>query len=102
MTQLDLNEIVDLAMKDPRISGCIVSNLHGDQSAERHRGQETLSLSWYDRGDCRRCTIVAEERSAKMVAQVDLGENATLRVDAFRPCRITVAHEEGFLSLVLL
>ena len=33
------------------------------------------------------------------LVQVDIHENATVRVDVFEPCRVTVSPEEGFLCL---
>ena len=81
MTQLELNEIVENALNDARISGCIASNFREDlAAAERHRDGEELSIRWHDRGDGRRCTIFAGEVQPYPLAQVDLGENASLRI----------------------
>ncbi len=100
MTQLELNEIVEHALNDARISGCIASNFREDlAAAERHRDGEKLSIRWHDRGDGRRCTIFAGEVQPYPLAQVDLGENASLRIETFAPCRVTVSQEEGFLCL---
>ena len=100
MTQLELNEIVDQKMRDPQISGCIVSNVRGDRTTEqRHRDQSKLGIAWHDCGDFLRCTIMANDDLRRPVAQVDLQENATVRIETFQPCRVTISHEEGFLCL---
>jgi hypothetical protein len=54
---------------------------------------------WEHSGDFWRCIIFAAEDHIQRLAQVDIHENATVRVDAFEPCRVTVSPEEGFLCL---
>ncbi len=99
MTPLELHEIVDQRMNDPRIFGCIVSNLRSSQAAEqRHHGDGKLKIEWRDCGDFWQCTI-ADDGQAKPLANVDLHENATVRIETFAPCRVTISHEEGFLCL---
>jgi len=58
-----------------------------------------LSVSWQDSGDFWRCIIFSEENPASRVAQIDLHENSTVRIDVFEPCRLTISPEEGFLCL---
>ncbi len=100
MTQTELSEIVDAAMSNPRVSACIAGNFREDRAtAEGHREGGRLTITWQDRGDCRRCTIVSEESAEMPVARIDLGEDATVRLEAYVPCRVTVSNEEGFLCL---
>ncbi len=100
MTQVELSEIVDSTMSNPRVSACIVSNFRENRAtAEGHREGGKLSIDWQDRGDYRRCTIICEEVSAAPVARIDLGEDATVRLETYMPCRVTVSNEEGFLCL---
>ena len=100
MTQRELCEIVDKKMSDPSISGCIVSNFRGDLATEqRHRDGKKLRIAWHERGDFQRCVVLADEGLARPLAQMDLGENATVRIETYGPCRVIISHEEGFLCL---
>jgi hypothetical protein len=98
MTSLELAEIVEQRMDDPAVVGRLACNLRRNEPMEQcHRDERKLSISWQDSGDFWRCTIIAE--GAQRVAQVDLHENATVRIDVFEPCRVTVSPEDGILCL---
>ncbi len=104
MTQLELSEIAEEKMCDPSVSGCIVSSFRADHTGDsvveqRHRDGRTLALTWHDRGDFRRCIVLGGEALAQPVAQVDLCENQTVRMQIYEPCRVTISQEEGFLCL---
>ena len=100
MTQVELSEIVEATMSNPRVSACIAGNFREDRAtAEGHRAGGRLTMTWQDRGDCRRCTIVSEEGVPQTVARIDLSEDATVRLETYVPCRMTISKEEGFLCL---
>jgi hypothetical protein len=99
MTSLELKEIVDQRMMDATVLGRIACNLRSkDLVEQRHNDARTFDVSWNDDGDYWRCTVV-DHSSGKTLAQVDIHENLTVRVDALEPGRVTVSHEEGILCV---
>jgi hypothetical protein len=100
MTSLELNEIVDQRMNDPVVLGRLVCNLRrNDQVEQRHHDDREFSVNWQDAGDFWRCIVSSREDAGCRLAQVDLHENSTVRIDVFEPCRVTISPEEGFLCL---
>lgn len=100
MTALELSEIVDQRMADPRVLGRLACNLrNNDPVQQRHHDGRNFSLVWRDSGDSWRCTVYASDQKDLCVAQVDIHENATVRIEAYEPCRVTVSPEEGILCL---
>jgi hypothetical protein len=99
MTSSELKEIVDQRMADPQVVGRVACNLKSHDSVEqRHHDDRLFSVLWQDDGDYWRCTL-ADSASGKSLAQVDVHENATVRVDIFEPGRVTVSPEEGILCV---
>jgi hypothetical protein len=99
MTSLELNEIANQRLSDPKVLGRIVCNLRSDNLVQRHHDEQQYSASWQDSGDFWRCTIFAQADPSLRLAQVDIYQDATLRADLFEPARITVSHEEGILCI---
>ncbi len=100
MTSLELTEIVDQRMNDPAVLGRLACNLRrNDEVQQRHHDDRQFSVDWHDAGDFWRCTISSRENAARRLAQVDVHENSTVRIDAFEPCRVTISPEEGFLCV---
>jgi hypothetical protein len=89
MTSEQLKEIVDQRLRDPHVLGRIACNLREDQ--------HLFKVSWEDCGDFWRATVL-EDGGAKL-AQVDVHENGTTRVDAFAPARVTVSPDEELLCI---
>ncbi|NYF78112.1 hypothetical protein [Granulicella arctica] len=100
MTSQELTEIVDQRTTDPTVLGRLACNLRSnDLVVQRHHDNRTLSVAWQDSGDFWRCIITSNEKTNHPLAQVDVHENSTVRVDVFEPCRVTISPEEGFLCL---
>ena len=100
MTSLELTEIVDQRMADPAVLGRLACNLRsGDLIEQRHHDDRTLSLVWNDQGDSWRCTIYSSEKRERLIAQVEIHGNATVRVESYEPCRITISPEDDILCL---
>jgi len=100
MTSLELTEIVDQRTTDPAVLGRLACNLRSnDLVVQRHHDNRQLSVAWQDSGDFWRCTISSDRKTAHPLAQVDLHENSTVRIEIFEPCRVTISPEEGFLCL---
>ena len=98
MTTLDLTEIVEQRMSDPAVLGRIVGHLHHSDIEQRHHDSRTFHVEWNHFGDFWRCTVISDQTSAKL-AQVDLHDQTTVRVDAFEPCRVTISPEENLLCI---
>jgi len=100
VTSLELKEIVEERLSDPIVLGRLACNLHrSDLVEQRHHDGRRFSVAWHDSGDFWRCTIASDENAAHRLVQVDIHENATVRVDAFEPCRVTVSTEDGVLCI---
>jgi hypothetical protein len=70
-----------------------------DLVEQRHHDDRKLNISWQNSGDFWLCTIFSDEKTTTRLAQVDIHENATVRVEIFEPCHMTISPEEGFLCL---
>jgi hypothetical protein len=99
MTPLELNQIVEQRMDDPRVVGRIACNLRqSDSIVQRHHDGREFAVSWQYAGDCWRCTL-SDRESVERLAQVDLHENQTVRIEVDAACRVTVSPEDGILSV---
>jgi len=99
MTSQELTEIVNQRMTDPSVLGRLACNLRSnDLVLQRHHDDRQLSIAWQDCADFWRC-IVSDQTADHRVAQVDVHENSTVRVDVFEPCRVTISPEDGILCL---
>ena len=100
MTAQELSEIVDQRMADPTVLGRIACNLCvSDPLLQRHHDGKQYLVWWHDHGDFWRCTILPSDDPTHRLAQIDIHDNGTVRADVYEACRVTVAHEEGFLCL---
>jgi hypothetical protein len=100
MTQQELAEIVEQRMDDPFILGRLVCNLRSNEPVEqRHRDNRKLEIFWRDTGEFWRCTVFLDEKTDLCLAQIDLHNDATVRVESYEPCSITVSPEDGILCL---
>ncbi len=86
-------------MTDPSVLGRLACNLRSNDLVEqRHHDNKQLSTDWRDCGDFWRCTV-SEAKAVRPMAQVDLHENATVRIEVYEPCRVTISPEDGILCL---
>jgi hypothetical protein len=98
VTSSELKEIVDQRMTDPHVTGRLVCNLKSDAVEQKNNDGRLFKVLWQDDGDYWRCTLT-DSTSGKLMAQVDIHENSTVRADLFEPGRITVSPEEGILCV---
>lgn len=100
MTAVELGEIVNQRKQDPNVIGRLACNLRSSHPlAQRHEDDRSLNVTWRESGDSWRCTISFEGEQGRSLAQLDIHENATIRVDVHAPCRVTVSPEEGILCV---
>lgn len=100
MTEEELSQVVDQPAVDPRVLGRLACNLRQEGSARQHNYDgNTLTLTWKEMVDVSRCCISLAGEKRTLLAQVDVHENATVMVEVYAPCRVTVSPEEGFLCL---
>jgi len=99
MTELELGEIVEQRMTDPKVLGRIACNLRDEKTVvQRHHDQQSFTVTWRDAGDYWRC-VIADAMGDVVLVQVDLHENHTLRIEVGSPCRVTVSPEDDILSV---
>jgi hypothetical protein len=102
LTKVELNQVVDQMMSNPKIEACIACELQCDEATERHRlDSRVLKADWREHADFWRCTITTQPTSGAAAAQIDLHDNGTVRTTVFLPCKLTISREEGFLCLSL-
>lgn len=100
MTSEELSQIVEQRMADPRVLGRLACNLRSeDEVRQRHHDGSRLKLTWNETGGAWRCHISIDSPEEARLAQVDVHENATVKVETYGPCRVTVSPEEGILCL---
>ncbi len=104
MTASELQEVVEQRMTDPAVLGRVACNLGSDAVEQRHHDGLTLNVAWQELGDGWRCTVGSSEPQSsgsqqRRVAQIDIHENATVRVEAYEPCRIAICPEDQVLCL---
>jgi hypothetical protein len=100
MTSFELLEIVNQRLDDPTVLGRLATNLYREDSVhQRHNDDRTLALSWQEHGDMWRCTLWFAHNPDARLAQIDIHENATTRIDVFEPCRVTISPHEGILCV---
>jgi hypothetical protein len=99
MNHIELGEIVEQRMSDPKVLGRIACNLRdGHDIVQRHHDDSKFEVSWQDAGDYWRC-VVTEATTTRRLVQVDLHENGTTRIETDAPCRVTVSPEDNILSV---
>ena len=100
MTKPELTEIVDQRMDDPFILGRLACNLRSnDVIVQRHNDARHLSVFWRNAGDYWRCTIFLDDVTELCLAQVDIHDYSTVRLESFEPCSITIEPNDGILCL---
>jgi hypothetical protein len=100
MTQQELQEVVDQRMSDPRVLGRMACNLRSsDHLEQRHHDGRTLRIDWRDTGDTWRALVAYADNPTQRIAQIDLNENSSVRVEAFEPCSVTISPEDTLLCL---
>ena len=99
MTADELKEVVEQRMSDPAVLGRVVCNLRSAEPVEqRHHDGRAFSVVWQDDGDYWRC-VIEEPGATRPLIQMDLHENATVRIETYEPCRVTVSPEENILCV---
>ena len=100
MTSQELIEVVNDRMTDPRVLGRLACNLRSsDLVQQRSVDGRTLEIAWKDTGDTWRATVTYAGQPEQRVAQIDLNENSSFRVEAFEPCSVTISPEDTLLCL---
>jgi hypothetical protein len=100
MTLQELEEVVAQRMTDPRVLGRLACNIRSsDLLHQRHHDGRSLVIEWRDTGDTWRAVISVAGNPSERIAQVDLNENSSVRVEAFEPCSVTISPEDGLLCL---
>ena len=100
MNAFELKEIVEQRMADPFVLGRLACNIHDNHLVEqRHHDKQKFSVFWRDTGEFWRCTIFFDHDAELCLAQIDLHKDATVRVEIWEPCSVTISPEDSLLCL---
>ena len=100
MNSEELKEIVDQQMDSTFVLGRIACNLYSNDTVEqRHHDKRDFEVYWRKAETFWRCTIFLGKDSELCLAQVDLHDDLTVRVESFEPCSITISPKDRILCL---
>lgn len=100
MNTQELKEIVNQQMNDPFVLGRIVCNLRSNDLVEQqHHDKCDFEVFWRKSDMFWRCTIFLNKNTELCLAQIDLHDDMTVRVESYKPCSITISPEDGILCL---
>lgn len=100
MDQQELSGIVEQRMDDPAIIGRLACNLRSDVAvSQNHRDGRNFEVSWRNAGGWWRCTVFFDKEDDRCLAQIDLHNDGTIRIELWEPCSVTVSPEDGILCL---
>jgi hypothetical protein len=97
---IDLKQVVAQRIDDPGILGRLACHLRRNEPvAQRHHDGRELDVLWRERPGHWRCTIFLSKGSELCLAQIDLHDDGTVRVESHEPCSITIAPDEDLLCI---
>jgi hypothetical protein len=101
MKARELTEIVRQGIDEPSTLGRLACNLkdRDGRAKQKHHDGRTLEVMWNERPDFWRCTIFLSAETDDCLAQVDIHNDSTVRVETWEPCSITIDPGEGILVL---
>ena len=101
MAKSILKQIVEQGLNDPFILGRLACHLRRNEPVEQqHHDGRKLDVVWSGRGYGSRCTIFLSKGSEDCLAQFDLHDDGTVRVEAHEPCSITIDPKMDVVCLV--
>ena len=100
---IDLNEVVEQNFSNPSVLGRLACFLRRNEPiAQRHHDHRELDVFWRHRDGHWRCTIFLNKGTDACLAQVDVHDDGTIRVEAYEPCSITISLGKELLCLTRL
>ena len=96
-----LKQIIEQHADEPRLAGSLACHLRQNEPVEQHhRDGRELGVYWRERAGHWRCTVFAARCSDHCIAQVDLHDDKTVRVEVHEPASIAINPQLGVLVLV--
>ena len=103
MNTEELKEVVNQQLDDPFVLGRIACNLRSNDGVEqRHHDKRDFDVFWRRSDAFWRCTFFLDQDTELCLAQIDIHDDATVRVESYEPCSITISPEDGILCLTRL
>ena len=100
MTHSELQEVVNQRVADPSVLGCLTCNLFSSKSLQqRNVDQRMFSMEWQSLGDIWRCTVTSSPDEMRL-AQIEIQDDTTTRIELFEPCQVTISREENILCII--
>jgi hypothetical protein len=96
----ELQEIVQQQMEGPFVLGRLATRLRKNETVKQcHKDQTDLQTVWRNTGSFWRCTVFLNHSTEDCLAQVDLHNDGTVRVELFEPCSVTIDPAEDLMVL---
>jgi len=96
-----IEQIIDQHRDRPDLVGSLACHLgQSTPVAQQHRDGREFEVFWSQKTGFLRCTIFIEKGSENCIAQVDIHEDKTIRVEAHEPVSITIDPKIDVLVLV--
>lgn len=100
MADLPLQQVVEQRIDDPGILGRLACHLRRSEPvAQRHHDGRVLEVLWRQRAGHWRCTVFLNKSTELCLAQVDLHDDGTVRIEAHEPCSVTISPADDLLCL---
>lgn len=96
-----LDQIVDQHRAELGLVGSLACHLGQSESVVQwHRDKREFEVFWRERAGHWRCTIFGAKGSEDCIAQIDLHDDKTVRIEAHEPVSVTVDPKLSVLVLV--
>lgn len=96
-----LKQIIDQHRGEPGLIGSLACHLRqSDPVEQQHRDGREFEVCWRRRATHDRCTVFVAKGSEDCIAQIDLHDDKTVRVEAHEPISVTVDPKMNVLVLV--
>ncbi len=90
-------------MSCPSVLGSLACHLRDDcEIAQQHRDGRELDVVWRECAGYWRCTIFISKATDLCVAQIDIHDDGTIRLEAHEPISVTIDPDVDVLVLVRL
>lgn len=101
MAKSVLEQIIDQHRAEPGLVGSIACHLRRSEPvAQQHQDGREFDVLWSQKPGYARCTVFVAKGSENCIAQIDVHDDGTVRVEAHEPVSVTV--DPGVNVLVLV
>jgi hypothetical protein len=96
-----LKQIIGQHMKEPGLIGSLACHLYQNEPmTQQHRDGREFEVYWRQLPGYWRCTVFIAKESEDCIAQIDLHDDQTVRMEAHEPISVTIDPKLNILALV--